>query len=430
MLSRLRHFLTRRRALLAAGVLAAAVLLLVLAGGGRRAEPPRAAFRYPVQAVQVQRGAARPEIEVSGRIEAGRKQTLIAYFDAWVDEVRVVAGQEVKAGAPLLSLGKRFIADALHEARLAADSTAVEIAKLDEREAYLATRLGIEEDMLKRLQLVKDNAAQLRTRGVITVMDYETHLSSVDMRRLQVLELQREKKNLPLERRRLRNDAEKLRGQIARLDSDLQQAELIAPFDAVVLEVAAEPGGRVATGTKLVSLAPLDGLQVSVPWPVDHRATAQVAAYAVSGGQQIALRVAEIGSVIEAGRSTPHAVLSAEGRLPAALALGSFVPVRLQLPPIADAFVIPESSLYAGERVFRLDKADSVLDGVRVQVDGQRYARDGSIEWIVSAAELADGDRLLTTRLAAAAEGLPVLATTHASLEAVRLQAGQASVKP
>lgn len=428
MLSRIRRAVRRPWLLLGGGLALGAALLFGVFGGGSPPPAARAVFRYPVQALQVQRGVARPEIEVSGRIEAGRKQTLIAYFDAWVDEVRVVAGQEVKAGTPLLSLGKRFIADALHEAKLALDSTELEIVKIQEREEYLKARLGIEEDMLKRLQLVKDNATQLRARGVITVMDYETHLSSVDVRRLQVLELQREKKSLPLERRRLHNDGEKLRGQIARLEGDLQHAELVAPFDAVVLEVAVEPGGRVATGAKLVLLAPLDGLQISVPWPVDHGAAAQVAAYAVSGGQQIALRVAEVGSVIEAGRSTPHAVLNAQGRLPAALALGSFVPVRIQLAPIDNAFVIPETSLYAGERVFRLDPAGSALDGVKVQVDGQRYGRDGSIEWIVSAPDLADGDKLLTTRLAAAAEGLPVLATTHTSAEAAEAQLKQASV--
>ena len=63
-----------------------------------------------------------------------------------------------------------------------------------------------------------------------------------------------------------------------------------------------------------------------------------------------------------------------------------------------------------------------------MQVDGQRYGRDGSIEWIVSAPELVDGDKLLTTRLAAAAEGLPVLATTHTSADAPEAQLKQASV--
>jgi len=391
------------------GALTLALGLVVFGVGNSPQASTRTVFRYPVEVMELNPAALRPEIELSGRVEAGTRQALIAAFDAWVQRVDVRPGQPVAAGELLAVLQPEHLNETLAAARLDLDNTDTKIVELDQRERYLRQRLNIEQDTLQRLVEVRDNAAQLRARAVITVMDYEIHRSAVDGRRLQVLDIERDRQQLPLERRRLGNEAEKLRTQIQTYEQQLAAAELRAPVAAVVTSVDIEPGAHVTSGHNLITLAPRESLQIVVPWPAEAGVDGLgVEAYALVTGGMLPLRVERVGAQIDAGRASPQGWLSPRLGDSASLVLGSHLQVRLQLPELESAYLVPESALYNGERVFRLDEKGESLNAVSARVAGQRYDSEGRVQWILASEQLRPGDRLLVSRLASASEGLPV----------------------
>lgn len=389
----------------------AMLAILLFSGLGRSPQASvRSHFRYPVEVMEISPARLRPEIELGGRVEAGARQALIASFDAWVERIDVRPGQTVDAGEILAVLRPERLNEDLGAARLDLDNRRSERAEIEQRQRYLEQRLRIERAALERLIEVRDNAAKLRERAVITVMDYEVHHSAVDGRRLQVLDIERELQQLPLEKRRLDNESEKLATQIQIFEQQLAEAELRAPISAVVTAVSIEPGAHVSSGHSLITLAAREGLQIIIPWPLETPiALAEVDAYAVLGERRIPLRVDRIGAHIEPGHASPQAWLSpAASGTAAPIVLGSHVQVRLQLPAIDSAYAVPESALYDGERVYRLDVQGEQLNAVATQVAGQRYSEDGALQWILASRELRTGDQLLVSRLAAASEGLPV----------------------
>jgi multidrug efflux pump subunit AcrA (membrane-fusion protein) len=393
----------------------AVLAILLFSGLGRTPQASiRSHFRYPVEVIEISPDRLRPEIELGGRVEAGARQALIASFDAWVERIEVRPGQSVEAGDVLAVLRPEHLHESLAAARLDLDNRRSERTEVEQRQRYLEQRLRIERAALARLIEVRDNAAKLRERAVITVMDYEVHHSAVDGRRLQVLDIERELQQLPLEKRRLDNESEKLATQIQTFERQLQEAELRAPVSAVVTAVSIEPGAHVSSGHSLITLAARDALQVVIPWPLETPiALADVDAYAVLGERRVALRVERVSAHIDAGHASPQAWLSPSTKdgdtdTTAPLVLGSHVQIRLQLPAIESAYAVPESALYNGERVYRLDDQGEQLNAIATQVAGQRYSEDGTLQWILASAKLRAGDQLLVSRLAAASEGLPV----------------------
>jgi multidrug efflux pump subunit AcrA (membrane-fusion protein) len=414
----LRQNLGRGRPLAALCGLGALAVALVVLGPGRSPQAStRPAFRYPVEVIELSQRALRPELELSGRVEAGARQSLIAAFDGWIVRVEVRPGQPVSAGGLLAVLRPERLQDQLAAARLDIETVDTERTELQQRERYLRQRLEIEREALVRLIEVRDNAAGLRARAVITVMDYEVHHAAADSRRLQVLDIERELRQLPLELRRLEHREEKLRLDVASFEQQLAQAELRAPVDAVVTSVDIEPGAHVQNGLSLITLAPREALRVVVPWPERAAAGADTKAYALIAQRALPLQVERIVAQIESGRASPQAWLRPEGHAQS-LVLGSHLQVRLQLPSLQAAFAVPEAALYDGGRVFRLDPQGGSLAAVAADVVGQRYDSEGRLHWILRSPDLQAGDRLLVSRLSAASDGLPVDARLAAPLTA------------
>ena len=410
--------------LILAGLVLALLLVLAfraLFGSAGAGAGDRQPFRYPVDAVAMRRAEAQPELELAGRVTAGRKVAVVAPFDGRVESVAVSVGREVAAGDVLLRLDRRLIELSLNEARRTLDNAELEIEKSDRRRAYLKERLVIEEDALARASRVKERAMQLFERKLITVIDFENYVAAVDSARLQILELNRELGQLQLDRRSLVNDRDTLRAQVADLGRNLDAAELVATVDGVVLDVQATPGGHVASGVELVSVAPREVMEVEIPWPSAAGNGDRVSAWALFPEGALAVEIAEVGSVVVAGQASPTATLIGRGPLARRAVVGGFVPIRLRLPAVADAFLVPSRALYPGDRVFRIQGEPASLVGVPVAVSGRVYDQAGDPHWIVRAEALDDGDQVLASRLAAASDGLPVEVANLIEVETARL---------
>lgn len=89
----------------------------------------------------------------------------------------------------------------------------------------------------------------------------------------------------------------------------------------------------------------------------------------------------------------------------AQLRLGEILKVALQMPTVDEAIAIPYSALYGNDHVYRI--RGERLERVAVERLGE-YKRDGRSMLLIRSDALAAGDRIATTQLPNAVDGLRV----------------------
>lgn len=283
-----------------------ALLVAALAAGAcaktETAQAPAPARRLETAAVVRQTAASRVEIEgvVVGKLEA----VLSSRLSATVTQVAAVPGQRVRAGMVLVRLEERETAGALEGAR-----AGVEAAR-------------------SSLDLAKKNRARferLAERGAAAVIELD----------------------------RARQEEASAAAAVAmaeagrrRAEADRAQAELTAPFDAIVVEKMVSPGDLASPGRPLVRLASLSGRRVEAA-PGEQEAAALKEGDALEveiAGRTITGRVAEIVGAVDP--STRRRTIRVD--LPAGFdpAIGSFA--RLALPgPAAARLLVSERAVVA-----------------------------------------------------------------------------------
>lgn len=204
------------------------------------------------------------------------------------------------------------------------------------------------------------------------------------------------------------------RAQLATAELNLERTELVAPFDATVLQENVSPGQTVAPTSVLVSLAAVDAFHVQVSLPladlvvIGEGANASRAVVSLRAGEYETRREAtvieKLDSLAEGTRLARvlvqvDAPLSPEGGPP--LLLGSYVDVAIEAVRASTVIALPDSALRAGDRVF-------VVTG-----DGVLAARDVAVSWrdantVYVSDGLEEGEEVVVSALAVAAEGLRV----------------------
>ncbi|TCO78462.1 efflux RND transporter periplasmic adaptor subunit [Chromatocurvus halotolerans] len=203
------------------------------------------------------------------------------------------------------------------------------------------------------------------------------------------------------------------RARIARARRDLDNTEILAPYNAVIDTALVEVGQFISAGTEVGRILGSDKAEVRLPLLqrdvllIDGAGEVAVTLSSGSGTRQLRWtgRVARIESRIDSEtRVIPVVVevpepLNTE-RHATPLPFGLFVRAEIAGKSLADAVRIPQSALHGDSDVF-------VFEDGRLQrrtVDVERL-RDG-LALITSG--LDDGDRVVTTRLDLMFEGMAV----------------------
>lgn len=212
---------------------------------------------------------------------------------------------------------------------------------------------------------------------------------------------------------------------LERAKLDLSRTTLRAPFNALVVEERVEQSQLVTPQTQLATLVGTDHFWAQVPVPIEALAhivlpgtkgeTAPAASVRV--WQQVgSARVERSGRVLrllpdlDAGGAMarvlveiddPLGLESPPGSLP--LLLNSYVNVEIEARPIDDAIEVPRVALRDGNRVF-------VIEDERLRI------REVGIVWrnpdsVLVRGGLAQGERVVTSRVAAPVEGMAVRAS-------------------
>lgn len=368
-------------------------------------------WRVEAETVSLQSLAS--SVLLHGRIDSPRAARLRSAVEADVLAVAVAEGELVGAGDILVQLDRRELALRLAQSEAERDDARaqVELERLRrdrDREALqheqallnLAERgVARARDLLTRdlgSQAALDEAQRLLEQQRLAVSSRRAALNEFDARMAQ------------LEARVRRTEA-----QFAAVELDLERSRLVAPFPARITRVAVAPGDRVRVGDALVELFDHTVLEVRATLPTRHLAVVETAlerntplpARGEVDGRPLNLELERLaGSVAGAGAGV-EGLFRIVGAVPG-VPLGRFVTLRLALPVREHVVALPFEALYGSDRIYRLEQGR--MRALRVERIGEWQAPDGEIRLLVTGPDLTDGDRIVTTRLPNAVDGLRV----------------------
>ena len=393
--------------------LAALLVFALIATRPDTTPAPAEERRWPIEVVAVDRGAYAPILRLQGFIESPRAATLRAAVEGDVDEVPVREGDLVAAGDGLVLLEREELELVLRERRAEVSDLEAQLALERQRIAADREDLRSEERLLAIAEREIERVENLATEAFTSQADLdqarrglEQQLLAVNARRLAVAGA-----DARLEQMQARLD--RAQALAARAQLDLDRGTIRAPFAGRVAEVRVAPGDRVAPGETVLSLYDTDALEIRATVMSSHVPRVRMAlrtgalnAVADVDGSRVTVHLDRLAGRSDPGQGGVDALFSVEPG--ADLLLGRFASLELELPPEPDSFLLPFEALYETNRIYRVREDDQVMEAVAIRRVGEARMADGRRGVLVQAPGLENGERVVTTQLPQAMEGLRV----------------------
>jgi multidrug efflux pump subunit AcrA (membrane-fusion protein) len=396
--------------LLIAGVIVFSYLL------ASRPEPPQPQPKEKVWQVEVfearpQRLA--PSLTLYGEVETHALVQAAAPGPGLVTEIRVRKGDKVSEGQLLLSLDPRDFAVAVAQAEADVADIEAQLADLELR--HRADRQALQEErrLLKLAQSELDRLERLRRQNLSSDADLDVARNALGRQELSVIARQSDVERYAASRKQLAARLQRHRAEREEALLALERSRVIAPFDGIVATVPVASGDRVQTAQVLISLYPLDRLEVRARIPIRYQGEIQ---HALDRAQRLSAQAELTGHAIEleldrlAGEADPSGI---DGffRVTAGaqrLRLGNLMKLHLQRPAQPDLVAIPFQAIYGNNRIYML--RDGRMQGIQVETVGQLLTSrsEAQARLLIRSPEIQAGDRIIQTHLPNAVSGLKV----------------------
>lgn len=408
--SRFRPLLAPVLILLAGGILLAALVLT-------RPQPPvpeRQRSPAVVDTRVIEPHAASPHLTLYGRLESPRSATLTAAVAAEVEAVPVREGRTIDQGERLVALERADPSAVLVERR-------ADLAEIEARIRQTKAEHEGDQEAVKQRQALEqlaqralDRAQRLAERDLGSSAEVDTARQALEQARLERIQAQLRVRTFPSRLEALEAERRRAQARVEQAGRDLARTRIDAPFRGRITEVEVAPGDRVQVGDPLVGIYDTDALEVraTIPGPrvsaVRRAAEGErpVSAEVTVDGRTFRARLDRFGGRSREDASGIEGLFRLVGSYPADLPLGRFAELTVSLPPEPGVITVPYSALYDRDRVFVV--REGRLVGLTVERVGQRVIEDGPDQALVRPEKLHSGDRVVTTQLPNAREGLAV----------------------
>jgi RND family efflux transporter MFP subunit len=346
---------------------AGGALALVLAGcGGEKATPKKAESRpaVAVSLAKVQEETVPDVYEATGTVKARVSSVLAARVMGYVREIRVQAGDSVKAGQVVAVLEAKEIETGLRQAEAARNEARSAMPEVNNAIAAAQAQLDLAGATFKRMKSLLDQKS-------ITAQEFD----EVAARRRMA------EANLEMARARRRQ----LEQKIKQAEEAVSQAavmksytEISAPFAGIVVERKAEPGMLAAPGMPLVVVEQASGyrLEAAIEEGRLNQVKRGMAVQVQLDGAAPLMdaRIEEIVPAMDAGSRSFTAKIGLRGGL---LRSGMFGRVRIPMGE-KKALTIPAAALSRQGQVERVYVAEGGIARARLVTTGA--ARGDSLE--------------------------------------------------
>lgn len=401
-------------------VLPLLIVLIAIATfvGLKQSKPEKAVFNKPekvwrVNTVPVNLQSLSPEITLYGRVETPRKSSLKSALVADVLSIDVLEGSVVDVGQLLMTLDDTDMQLSLTQRQ--ADLAEIEALIISENE-----RFNRDKDLLEQetalLQLA-DKAVSRSKKLEQSRLASQANLDEAQAsKQRQLLTLKRLKFDItehPARAAQLQAKLKRAQALLKQAEVDLDRTIITAPFSGRIAQLNVSVGDRVRAGDSLLSLYDLDNLEVRAQLPgryinqvymmlQQHEA---VMASASLNQQQLSFKLERLSGEVNVDSGGIDGLFSIIANK-YALALGTFVELKLKLAQQNAVIALPFNALYGLDHVYKIEKG--YLQSVTIERVGEFTNKLGEKQLILRSSDLQQGDRIVSTQLPNATTGLRV----------------------
>jgi multidrug efflux pump subunit AcrA (membrane-fusion protein) len=371
------------------------------------------AWLVDVMPVQPSRHA--PVLSLYGEVVAPEQVRMTAPVAGRIAQRPVSEGQRVTQGELLAALDSADVQPQLDRAQADVADLEAQIETEQVRFDNDRKALASEQAILQSAQRQYERTQSLVDRNLSSRGDLDSAADALARARLTVTVRERAIAEHPSRTKSLKARLARAQAALATAQLDAERATVTSPFDGVVTGVQVSPGDRVNQNATLLSVYPIQGLELRATVPDRYRPELlsamdkgnRLEAESSDGAHRFAL-------IRFAGTSDPsgtEAIFSMQvpdtGRNDHGLRPGGLLPVMLQRPAVENSVAIPYSALYGSDSVYLMTD-ENRMQRVRIDRLGEVPAADGERHVLVASPELKDGLSLITTHLPNAMTGLRV----------------------
>ena len=216
-----------------------------------------------------------------------------------------------------------------------------------------------------------------------------------------------EAKFLELKAKRLR-----LKALYDRAKLELDRCNIKAPFDGRVSKLYISPGQRVRIGEPLINIYDTSEMILRAQIPnrflsIIQNSQREGKVLRVIGqldGVQITAKLRSLSGLIAEGSGGAEGIFEIQA-INDYLHQGRFVKLDLILPELENAISLPQEAIYGNNKIYRVDKNNRIR-GLFVERVGEMRIDDDNTRVIVKSPKLKSGEKVITTQLPNAINGL------------------------
>ena len=392
-------------------LLSGAAYYSLVSSKSQRERPVLAEKVWQINVMTAQRQALSPRLTLYGRIESPELLKSAAPGGGIIERVFVRNGATVKQGDPLVTMDRRDFNAALLQAEADLRDIDSQIAELEIRHRSNQAALQTESELASLADAEVERLVQLKKQNLSADTALNAARSELGRRQLEVTARQFEVDSYPTQLRILEARQDRNKAKLAETRLAMERSELHAPFDAIVSEVGVAAGDRVSLGQILVSLFPLDTLEIRAHLPtsyigsVQHAIGARQTLFASIANRTALGRFPMLRLAGEAEATGIDAYFSLDSAV-TQFRPGELLALELELPTENDVFAIPYQAIYGNSRIYKVE--GDRLVAVEVETIGQSRAEDQSAQVLIRSQQIDDGDLIAATHLPNAVSGLKV----------------------
>jgi HlyD family secretion protein len=364
-----------------------------------------------IEVITAQQQALSPSITLYGRIESPEQLKAAAPGGGIVEKVFVRNGDSVKQGQQLVIMDRRDFAAALLQAKADLRDIDNQIVELKIRHQSNLASLGTERELLGLADAEVQRLLKLKKQNLSADTAINSARSEMERRRLAVTSRKLDVDSYPAKLQILMARRDHARAELDQARLAMARSEVSAPFDAIISEVEVAAGDRVSLGQMLISMFPVNTLEIRAHLPINYIKSVQLA---IAEGQKLDASVADrddlgrftVIRLAGEAEATGIDVYFAIGAVPAQLRPGELLPLSLKLPLESGVFAVPYQAIYGNSRIYRV--AEDRLQAVDVRSIGQAKTANGQIQVLIRSDDIDSGDLIAVTHLPNAVSGLKV----------------------
>ena len=400
-----------------------------------RAQPektPLAEQARAVRVIEVPRIAVVPAIRGTGTVRPSQVWNGVAQVSGKIIEThpQLKKGAVIQEGEVVLKIDPSDYELAIERAKTNIQAGEAQLAESKVKEKNAKSSLKIEEQALRIAQDELQRKRTLVNQGTVTRSELEKEERNVLAQQQSVQSLKNTINLLPVERKRLQADIDRLKAQLKEADLALERTAITMPFTGRIAESNIELKQFVRQGDRLVVADGISKAEVEVDLPMERLAALVRSnkvinvedVSAIGIGEVLGLsarvllqrntitntwegkivrtsdtmdpRTRTVGVIVEV--NNPYKDVQPGVKPP--LVKGMFVEVEIRGKPVADQLVIPRSAL-DNQHVYVAD-AYNRLERRAVQT------KPGGASFVIAQSGLQAGERVVISDVSPAISGM------------------------